>query len=132
VRHNKQITIPFDDEYDLQDAVHSILRLHFEEVVPEEWTPSYAGSASRMDFLLKREKVAIELKMTRKSLGQREVVSQLIEDKERYRTHPDCRVLVCFVFDPDGYCDNPSVIESDVSESGHEFRVLVVVFPSGT
>jgi len=53
--------------------------------------------------------------MTRKTLGQKEVANQLIEDKERYRTHPDCRTLVCLVYDPEGYCDNPVALEKDVA-----------------
>ncbi len=56
------------DEYDVQDLVHMILRLHAEDVRPEEVTPSYAGSSSRMDFLLKREHVAVEVKMARANL----------------------------------------------------------------
>jgi REase_DpnII-MboI len=38
--------------------------------------------------------------MTRKSLGQRELVEQLIVDKAQYQRHPDCSTLVCFVYDP--------------------------------
>ena len=35
-------------------------------------TPSYAGSSSRMDFLLKREHVAVEVKMARANLRSSE------------------------------------------------------------
>ncbi len=28
-------------------------------------------------------------------------INQLIIDKERYRTHPNCKYLVCFVYDPE-------------------------------
>ena len=31
-------TIAFNDEYDVQDAMHALLRLHFTNVRPEEWT----------------------------------------------------------------------------------------------
>jgi hypothetical protein len=46
---------PFEikDEYDVQDLLHALLRLHFDDIRPEEWTPSYGGGSSRMDFLLK-------------------------------------------------------------------------------
>jgi REase_DpnII-MboI len=50
------------DEYDVQDSLHALLKLHFDDVRREEWTPSYAGSQSRMDFLLKREKIVVETK----------------------------------------------------------------------
>ncbi|MGH6895847.1 MAG: transposase [Geminicoccaceae bacterium] len=71
-----------EDEYDVQDLLHAILKLHFDDVRPEEWTPSYAGNASRIDFLLPRERTIIEAKMTRPKLGQKEVTNELIN---RYR-----------------------------------------------
>jgi hypothetical protein len=84
-----------------------------------------------MDFLLKREKVVVEVKMTRKGLGQK-AVAKLIEDKERYRTHPDYKTLICFVYDPQGLCDNPVALESDVSQGAADFQVVVIVSPRGT
>ena len=65
-----------DDEYDVQDLMHAILRLHFDDVRPEEWTPSYAGKSSRIDFLLPGERTIIEVKMTRHGLGQKEVADE--------------------------------------------------------
>ncbi len=124
-------TMQMLDEYDVQHLMHALLRLHFEDVRPEEYTPSYAGNSSRTDFLLKRERVFVETKMTRKNLGQKEVVVELIEDKERYQAHPDCDALVCFVYDPKSYCTNPAALEDDVSEEGHGFLVRVVVGPRG-
>ena len=111
--------------------LHGLLRLHFDDVRPEEVTPSYAGSSARMDFLLKTEKVVVEAKMTRKNLGQKEVVAQLTEDVVRYRTHPDCHTLVCFVFDPGGFCKNPVALENDVSTNANGFAVKVIVAPHG-
>lgn len=134
-RHGKRPTIAFDDEYDVQDAMHALLRLHFDDVRAEEWTPSCAGNASRTDFLLKREQVVVETKVTRtksRKLDQREITNQLIIDKERYRTHPDCKTLVCFVYDPDHLCDNVAALESDVSSQGPPLRVEVIVAPRGT
>ncbi|MHB9010028.1 MAG: PD-(D/E)XK nuclease domain-containing protein [Limisphaerales bacterium] len=130
-RHDKRPPFLVKDEYDVQDLLHGLLRLHFDDVRPEEVTPSYAGSSARMDFLLKAEKVVVEAKMTRKTLGQKEVVTQLTEDVARYRTHPDCQTLVCFVFDPGGFCKNPVALENDVSTNAHGFAVKVIVAPYG-
>lgn len=130
-RHDNRRTITFKDEYDVQDAMHAILKLHFDDVRAEEWSPSFAGSASRIDFLLKRERIAMEIKMTRKSLSQKDVVNQLIQDKERYRTHPDYRTLICIVYDPDKHMHNPTALEADVSEVNGGYRVVAVVSPSG-
>jgi REase_DpnII-MboI len=130
-RHDKRPPLLVKDEYDVQDLLHGLLRLHFDDVRPEEVTPSYAGSSARMDFLLKAEKVVVEAKMTRRTLGQKEVVSQLTEDVARYRTHPDCQTLVCFVFDPGGFCKNPVALENDVSTNAQGFAVKVIVAPHG-
>lgn len=131
LRREARPTITFTDEYDVQDAMHALLRLHFTDVRPEEWVPSYGGRSTRVDILLKPERVFIEVKMTRRGLTQREVISQLTEDKERYRTHPECGALVCFVYDPTGICDNPTALENDVSVRTGDFRVEVVVVPQG-
>ena len=67
-RHAGRETIIIQDEYDVQDLLHALLKLHFSDVRPEEWTPSYAGNSNRMDFLLKEAHIAIEVKMTRDNL----------------------------------------------------------------
>lgn len=130
-RHDQRPTIAIRDEYDVQDIMHALLKLHFDDVRPEEWTPSYAGNSSRMDFLLKREKLVVETKMTRDNLNQKKVADELIIDKGKYRKHPDCRTLVCFVYDPEARCTNPTALETDLSEDQPEFRVVVVVAPKG-
>jgi hypothetical protein len=58
-RYNQRPTLEVEDEYDVQDLLYSLLRLHFDDIRPEEWTPSYAGKSARMDFLLKIEQVVI-------------------------------------------------------------------------
>lgn len=130
-RHDSRDTLKIKDEYDVQDLLHSLLKLHFEDVRAEEWTPSYAGSSNRMDFLLKKERVVVEAKMTRKNLGQKEVAKQLTEDIAWYRKHPDCGALVCFVYDPGHFCTNAVALEGDVPRSSPEFPVKVVVGPQG-
>ena len=56
-RHDNRNSLHINDEYDVQDLLHALLTLYFDDIRPEEWTPSYAGSSSRMDFLLKQEKI---------------------------------------------------------------------------
>lgn len=130
-RHNKRPGFQIKDEYDVQDVMHALLLLHFDDVRPEETTPSHGGTSARMDFLLMPEEVVVEVKMTRKTLGQRELTAQLAEDKERYRSHPHCRILICFVYDPDGYCEQPAALEKDLSQTTERMRIVVVVSPKG-
>jgi DpnII restriction endonuclease len=131
-RHAGRPALVIDDEYDVQDHLHALLRLHFDDVREEEWAPSYGGSRTRMDFLLKRERMVVETKMTRDRLDQAKVVDELVIDKAHYRQHPDCKTLVCFVYDPDHRLANPDALESDVSgdENGLTTRVIVAPQPS--
>ena len=126
-RHDHRPSHSIDDEYDVQDLMHALLRIDFEDVRPEEYTPSYAGSASRMDFLLKRERIVLEIKKTRLTLRAKEVADQLLIDIARYKRHPDCSALVCFVYDSDFRIGNPAALEEDLSEvhDGRDVRVIV-------
>jgi hypothetical protein len=128
-RHDNRATLAITDEYDVQDLLEALLKLHFTDVRPEEWTPSYAGNASRMDFLLKPEQLVVEAKMTRKGLGQKELVSQLAVDILRYQAHQDCKTLICFVFDPIGQCTSPQALENDLTKTHGNLNVAVIVQP---
>jgi hypothetical protein len=128
-RHDDRATISITDEYDVQDLLGALLKLHFADVRPEEWTPSYAGNASRMDFLLKPEQLVVEAKMTRKGLAQKELVTQLAEDILRYQSHQDCKTLICFVYDPTGKCSNPTALENDLTKKHGGMQVIVIVQP---
>lgn len=128
----KRDRTPFtiQDEYDAQDLFHALLKIDFDDIRPEEWSPSYAGGSSRMDFLLKDEKTVIEIKMSRKGLGQKEIGEQLIVDIEKYKSHPDCKHLFCFVYDPDGVVTNPKALEKDLSRDHGIPSVKVFVRPN--
>lgn len=128
-RHAERPTLDVNDEYDVQDLMHALLRLHFDDVRPEEWTPSYAGASSRTDFLLPSVDTFIEVKKTRPGLSAKTVGEQLIIDIARYKSHPQCRRLVCFVYDPDGRITNPVGLETDLSAGQHGIEVRVSILP---
>lgn len=128
-RREERATIEINDEYDVQDLLHGILRIFFDDIRPEEWAPSYAGKSSRMDFLLKRHSIVIETKMARHGLNAKEIGSQLIEDIARYREHPDCNALICFVYDPEGIVNNPVGLENDLNRFENDLNVKVLILP---
>lgn len=130
-RHDNRGTLDINDEYDVQDLLNALLQIYFEDIRTEEWTPIYAGKCSRADFVLKEQEVVVEVKMTRKGLGDKELGDQLITDIERYKTHPNCKTLVCFVYDPDGRVANPSGLAKDLeSQSRDGLRVVVFINPT--
>jgi hypothetical protein len=128
-RHAGRVTLDITDEYDVQDLMHALLRLDFVDVRAEEWCPSYAGKNARMDFLLKQERIVLELKKTRRSLSASDIGDQLIVDVARYAGHPDCSKMVCFVYDPDALLGNPAELERDLSGKYEDLQVVVIVAP---
>lgn len=130
-RYDSRATLDVSDEYDVQDLLHALLKVDFTDIRPEEWTPSYAGGSSRMDFLLKEEQSVIEVKKTRATLKEKQIGEQLLVDIERYKQHPDCKVLLCFIYDPEGLIGNPAGLIRDLEMQGSEsLKVKVVINPA--
>ena len=113
-----------------QDLLHALLQTDFEDVRREERSPSHAGSSPALDFLLKTEQLGIEVKMSRPSMTAKTLGDELLADIGRYATHPDCRTLVCFVYDPESRLKNPRGLERDLEKHSREgLRVVVVIAP---
>jgi hypothetical protein len=128
-RHKDRPTLELNDEYDVQDLLHALLRLFFDDVRPEQWTPEYAGGSAKMDFLLPTLQTAIEVKKSRATLTARELGEQLLVDIAKYKKHPDVRALFCLVYDPDGLVANPRGIESDLTAQHNGLAVRVMIVP---
>lgn len=125
-RYDNRNTIDVNDEYDVQDLLFAILQIFFNDIRKEEWTPSYAGNSSRVDFLLKKEKTVIEVKKTRNTMKDKDLGEQLIIDIAKYKAHPDCEKLVCFVYDPDGRIVNPEGIVKDLENNNENFVKIYI------
>jgi hypothetical protein len=96
----------------VQGLLTGVLRMIFEDVRVEEPSPAQAGASSRLDFVLKRQRIIVEVKVTRQGLCDRDVGKQLIEDIERYRGHPDGDALLAIVYDPARHVRNPRGLET--------------------
>jgi hypothetical protein len=119
-------TLSIKDEYDVQDLLRAALSLDFDDIRTEEWIPSYAGAASRADFLLKNEKIFIEVKKTRNGLGDKELGKELIIDIAHYRHHPDCHTLVCYIWDDQKRIKNPAGLIFDI-EGTKDLNLKVII-----
>jgi len=129
-RHGNRETIIIKDEYDVQDLLRGILQIHFNDIREEDYSPSYAGGNSRIDFVLKEEKIIIETKMTNDNLKDKDVGSQLLIDIGRYRAHPDCQVLVVFVYDKGDHIRNKAGMKNDLERmSSPDIKVNVFIEP---
>lgn len=126
-RRGDKEPVEIDNEYDVQYLLEPFLRTQFDDVRPEEYSPSHGGTAPRIDFLIKQETIAVEAKITRSGRGNDDIRSELADDKELYRKHPDCEYLVCYVYDPGREIDNPAGFEADVSEDTENLTTEVLV-----
>lgn len=123
-------TLSFGSEYDVQDLLHALLRPWISDIRPEEFTPSYAGSSTRMDFLLPAHSLVIETKIVRDRPHAKKVGDELIIDIEHYRRHPECKLLWCVIYDPDNLITNAQGIKSDLEgiRKSNDGEVYVRVF----
>lgn len=123
--------LTFSNEYDVQDLLHALLRPWVSDIRPEEFTPSYAGSSTRMDFLLPAHALVIELKYVRDRSHAKRIGDELIIDIEHYRAHPKCETLWCVVYDPGHLLTNAEGLRTDLegkrSREGKNLIVKVLV-----
>jgi len=127
-RHARRAPFPVADEYDVQDLLHALLLIEFDDVRREDPTPIHAAKYARIDIVLKQHRVAIEVKRTRDSLDEKEIADQLITDFARFKEHPNCNTLICFVYDPERRISNPAGFKNDLeSHTSHQFAIKVYV-----
>lgn len=127
-RYEGRETLKLKDEYDVQDLLHSLLLLYFNDIRKEESVPSHAGSNSRLDFLIPDYQIGIEVKMTRKGLSDNKIGQQLLVDIGRYQSHQNCKTLLCFIYDPDYNIDNFKGLKDDLeSHSNDDFNIKVYI-----
>jgi hypothetical protein len=108
-------TLTISDEYDVQDLLRAVLSIFFEDVREESWTPSYAGGASRIDFLIPAFELAIEVKKARASMTAKSLADELIVDRDRYKAEQRAKHLICLVFDYEGILAGPRGLEADLA-----------------
>ena len=113
-RRKGAVSLSFETEYDVQDLLHAQLRPWIADIRPEEFTPSYAGTNTRMDFLLPAYRMVIETKIVRDKTYAKKIGDELIIDIEHYRCHPDCDNLWCVIYDQKYLIPNPSGLISDL------------------
>ena len=128
-RRQGRAGMAIDDEYDVQDILHAILKLHFKDVSAEVVAPQFAGASSRMDFLLRNEEIAIEVKKTRRGLNDRQLGDELLIDVARYSTHEKCQHLIFFIYDPERRIENPQTFISDLANLEGNIKAEVVFSP---
>lgn len=128
-RQNHAKPILIENEYALQDFIHAILRLHFQNVKNEFPLPDYCGKTSRIDFYLKEERIGIEVKYVSENLKADNLRKQLIEDKAQYINSRCFDEIVFFIYDPQTLLNKPEVFY-DIEGRTNEYNIRVIVSPT--
>ncbi len=128
-RHAGRPPLVIKDEYDVQDLLHALLRVDFTDIRPEEWTPSFAGASSRMDFFLPDDSMVVETKMTNEKSTAKTIGDELLLDIDRYKQRSDATTLACLVYDPGCRIANPRGVESDLRSHSKKIAVKVYIRP---
>ena len=129
LRGEHRATLSVEDEIDVQDLLHALLRIQFDDIDTEEWTPSYAEGAPRTTFLLNDNQLAVLVKKTRNGLTAKDLTEQLRIDTERYLTKSRCTSLLCFIYDPDGRIGNPRAFETTLTTVNGSLTIGVLIAP---
>ena len=129
LRGEHRATLQVEDEVDAQDLLHALLRIQFNDIDTDEWTPSYSSGALRTTLLLDESRLAVIVKKTRPGLTAKDLTDQLRVDAARYRFHGRCTTLLCFMYDPDGRIGNPQGFETSLTSVNDSFTVDVLVAP---
>jgi hypothetical protein len=129
LRGEYRATLSVEDEVDAQDLLHALLRIEFDDIGTDEWTPSYSGGAPRTTFLLNDSRLAVIVKKTCPGLSVKGLTEQLRIDAERYRTQERCTTLLCFIYDPEGRIGNPRGLETTLTSVSKSFSLEVLVTP---
>ncbi len=129
LRGEYRATLAVEDEFDAQDLLHALLRIQFDNIETDEWTPSYSSGTPRTTLLLNDGRLAVIVKKTRPGLNAKDLTDQLRIDAERYRSYGCCRTLLCFMYDPEGRIGNPRGLESSLTSVTDSFVIDLLVAP---
>jgi hypothetical protein len=128
-RRDERPTLEVEDERDVLDLLHALLAIDFEHIDTEDWTPSYQEGAIQTDLWLKGQGIVVLAKKTKPGLNAKGLTHQISVDIERYASHIDCKLVFCFIYDPEGRIGKPRALESDLTVNGGGHRVEAFVSP---
>jgi hypothetical protein len=121
-----------ESEEDFQRLLFLVLRSVFDDTRREEWTPSIAGNAKRVDLAVPSAGLLIEAKFVRNRAHGRKIADELRVDIECYHSHPSCEAIFALVWDGNNQLSDPVQLERELSASrvkgakGFEVTVRVV------
>jgi hypothetical protein len=125
-RQGDRTPFKVDDQRDLEDLLRALLPLRFDDVRLENRTPSYSPS-TRTDLVLAPERIALTVKYARPELRETQLAEQGREDIAYYRQRGGCRILIAYIYDPEGLLRDWPLLGSIKSEAREDFEMRCVV-----
>jgi len=119
------------DEYDVQDILYVILKSIFPKLREEDPIPKVGAKSSKIDLILREEKILIEVKMIKANdSNEIKFIDQLKIDFESYHECKWLDKLFCFVYDP--YKKTKDIISfkdlnGNRAKGSHNFNVEIIV-----
>lgn len=106
-----KVSYTINDEYDVQDLLHALIRGFIKYSVQEDPISKLAGvKSSRADISIEELGVLIEIKYVRSPDDQKKIVSDYSQDLLLYTRWPHLRTLIFLVYNSDDLSD-PEALE---------------------
>jgi hypothetical protein len=119
------------DEYDVQDILYVIVKSFFPNMRDEDPIPKVGGKSTKIDLILREEKILIEVKMMKeKDSNETHFIEQLKVDFESYHKCSWLDKLFCFVYDPfkkTRDISNFNDLNGARTKGDHNYNVEVIV-----
>lgn len=130
-RRKDHSSFEINDEYDVQDLSYLILRSVFRDLEFENPHFKSGGTNSKVDLMVEREGIDIELKMIKaKDINEKKFIEQLKIDFNDYASWPGLKDLIVFVYDPYNKTTNKNnfySLEGERIIRGVKFNVHIIV-----
>jgi hypothetical protein len=126
VRQGDRPAFRVADGRDLEDLLRSLLPLHFDAVLPQCRTPSYAPGTIT-DFRLDPHEIVVTAKRGKADVSEQQWMEQLQEDVAHYSLELSPGTLVYFVYDPELTLHEPRKLEAAWSQAKDEMQVRGVI-----
>jgi hypothetical protein len=78
---------------------------------------------------LQREGIVIVVKKTKQGVGAKTLTDQLSVHIQRYAGYPLCKIILCFIYDPEGRIGNPNGFEAVLVHQQYGKTIEVVISP---
>ncbi|MBN1175406.1 ParB N-terminal domain-containing protein [Candidatus Woesearchaeota archaeon] len=105
------------NEIKLQNVIYTVLRSLFKSTEFENPTGKVCSTSSKVDFILKKHGIVIEIKYVRDRRHAKNIHDELAIDYARYRLSPDCNKIINYVYDPNNFITNPDLTVSELKKS---------------